>query len=70
MAERRPKSGVRSMDFDSMEIMNRGAWPSYTQVRRDWFTLLTWEHRITGVGNSDSHAMTTEWVGFPTNIAN
>jgi len=70
MADRRPGSSVRSMDFDSMEIMNRGAWPSYTQVRRDWFALLDWGHWITGVGNSDSHALTTEWVGFPTNIAN
>jgi hypothetical protein len=24
---------------------------------------------MTGVGNSDSHAMTTEYVGLPTNVA-
>jgi hypothetical protein len=61
--------GTKSMDFDAMEIINRGAWPAYTQVRRDWFALLGWGRRITGVGNSDSHAMTTEWAGFPRNVA-
>jgi hypothetical protein len=61
--------GTRGIDFDAMEIINRGAWPAYTQVRRDWFTLLGWGIRLTGVGNSDSHAMTTEWAGFPRNVA-
>ena len=61
--------GARPMDFDALEIMNRSSWPGYTQVRRDWFGMLGWGRRITGVGNSDSHAMTTEYVGLPTNIA-
>jgi hypothetical protein len=61
--------GARAMDFDALEIMNRSSWPGYTQVRRDWFAMLGWGRRITGVGNSDSHAMTTEYVGLPTNVA-
>jgi hypothetical protein len=60
---------ARPMDFDALEIMNRSSWPGYTQVRRDWFGMLGWGRRITGVGNSDSHAMTTEYVGLPTNVA-
>ena len=60
---------ARPLDFDAVEIMNRSSWPGYTQVRRDWFGMLGWGRRITGVGNSDSHAMTTEYVGLPTNVA-
>jgi hypothetical protein len=62
-------NGARPMDYDAMEIINRSSWPGYTQVRRDWFAMLGWGRRITGVGNSDSHAMTTEYVGLPTNVA-
>jgi hypothetical protein len=61
--------GARPMDFDALEIINRSSWPGYTQVRQDWFAMLGWGRRITGVGNSDSHAMTTEYVGLPTNVA-
>jgi hypothetical protein len=61
--------GLRAMDFDALEIMNRGSWELYSQVRGDWFTFLGWGHRMTGVGNSDSHAITTEWAGYPTNVA-
>lgn len=61
--------GARPLDFDALEIINRSSWPGYTQVRRDWFAMLGWGRRITGVGNSDSHAMTTEYVGMPTNVA-
>jgi hypothetical protein len=60
---------ARPMDFDALEIINRSSWPGYTQVRQDWFAMLGWGRRITGVGNSDSHAMTTEYVGLPTNVA-
>jgi hypothetical protein len=61
--------GTEGMDFDALEIMNRGSWPLYAAVRQDWFTLLGWGRRITGAGNSDSHAMTTEWAGYPRNVA-
>ncbi len=61
--------GMTGMDFDALEIMNRGSWPLYTWVRQDWFTLLGWGRRITGTGNSDSHALTTEWAGYPRNVA-
>jgi hypothetical protein len=61
--------GLRAIDFDALEIMNRGSWELYNQVRGDWFTFLGWGHRMTGVGNSDSHALTTEWAGYPTNLA-
>jgi hypothetical protein len=63
------EGGLRAMDFDALEIMNRGSWELYSQVRGDWFTFLGWGHRMTGVGNSDSHALTTEWAGYPTNVA-
>jgi hypothetical protein len=63
------KDGVTTaFDYDALEIMNRGSWDAYNQVRTDWLGLLSWGRRITGTGNSDSHAMAIEQAGFPTNM--
>ena len=63
------KDGVATaFDYDALEIMNRGSWEAYNQVRLDWLGLLSWGRRITGTGNSDSHAMAVEQAGFPTNM--
>lgn len=65
------KDGVTTaFDYDALEIMNRGSWDAYKQVRLDWLGLLSWGRRITGTGNSDSHAMAIEQAGFPTNMVN
>jgi hypothetical protein len=63
------KDGVTTaFDYDALEIMNRGSWEAYNQVRLDWLGLLSWGRHITGTGNSDSHAMAIEQAGFPTNM--
>ena len=55
------KDGVTTaFDYDALEIMNRGSWEAYNQVRLDWLGLMSWGRRITGTGNSDSHAMAIE----------
>lgn len=60
--------GVAAVDFDAMEVLNRFSWRSYKLVRRDWFGLLRAGRRVTGTGNSDSHALAVELVGLPVNL--
>jgi len=59
-----PGTPILSFGFNAMEILNGGskdqiffdpANPNTTGSLRDWFTLLNLGHRVTGVGNSDSH---------------
>jgi hypothetical protein len=57
-----------AFDYDALEIMNRGSWDAYNAVRLDWYGLLSWGRRITGTGNSDSHALAIEYAGFPMNL--
>ncbi|MCB9766367.1 MAG: PHP domain-containing protein [Alphaproteobacteria bacterium] len=64
----RDKDGSFTLDFDAMEIINRFSWPLYKQVRQDWFALLNHGLPVTGTGNSDTHALETEVLGFPVNL--
>jgi hypothetical protein len=68
MGELSQDGTTTAFDYDALEIMNRGSWEAYNQVRLDWLGLLSWGRRITGTGNSDSHAMAIEQAGFPTNM--
>ena len=50
--------------FDAVELINSGALRSdLMQVYRDWFALLNYGYRITGVGASDSHDVSRFIVG-------
>ncbi len=50
--------------FDAVELVNSGALRSdYLEVYRDWFALLNYGYRITGVGSSDSHDVNRYTVG-------
>lgn len=50
--------------FDAVEIVNSGALRSdLMQVYRDWFGLLNYGYRITGVAGSDSHDVSRYIVG-------
>lgn len=51
-----------SLDFDAMEVANRGA-PDY----RDWFAFLDRGLVRVGTGNSDSHLAIDDIVGYPRN---
>ena len=68
MGEVSKDGATTAFDYDALEIMNRGSWEAYNKVRLDWLGLLSWGRRITGTGNSDSHAMAVEQAGFPTNL--
>ena len=52
----------------ALEVVNRFAWSRYREVRADWFTLLSAGRRIAGTGNSDSHGLALEQIGFPVNL--
>jgi hypothetical protein len=50
--------------FDAMELLNSSAQQSdYMLVYRDWFALLNYGYRVTGVGSSDSHDVSRYIVG-------
>ena len=50
--------------FDAMEVLNSSAQQSdYMLVFRDWFALLNYGYRITGVGSSDGHDVSRYIVG-------
>ena len=50
------------------KLSNRFSWELYKTVRQDWFALLNQGHHITGTGNSDSHSLEVEQIGFPANF--
>ena len=70
-----------SVDFDSVEIFNENAgWGYYDAdntdqpvgsshhwVLQDWHNLLNHGARITAVGNSDSHTVSSNLAGWPRN---
>ncbi|MDP6978383.1 MAG: CehA/McbA family metallohydrolase [Myxococcota bacterium] len=61
-----PRSGLRDIDFDAIEVLN-GKWMEpYRLVFTDWLALLDQGYRPTGMANSDSHRL--GWVvGVPRN---
>jgi hypothetical protein len=57
-----------SFDFDTLEVVNGfelGDAPAIEKNIADWFALLNIGYRYTAVGNSDSHSLVHQWVGFP-----
>src|SRR5690606_6462216 len=62
-----PAPGV-SFDFDTIEVVNGFELNDEPVMERnlaDWFALLNLGYRYTAVGNSDSHSLVHQWVGFP-----
>jgi len=57
-----------SFDFDTLELMNgielAGQNPPDANLD-EWFELLNHGKRYTGVGNSDSHKLIGQYVGYP-----
>ncbi|MFT5584170.1 MAG: hypothetical protein ACI9VR_001755 [Cognaticolwellia sp.] len=54
--------------LDAMEILNRFSWELYRSVRLDWFALWDAGFTVTGTGNSDTHSLEQELIGFPVNL--
>ncbi len=53
------------VDFDSMEVFNER--DLFCEVFRDWTSLLTRGQRVAGVGNSDTHGLSSA-AGYPRNF--
>ncbi len=68
MAERVPRTGTTPLDVDAIEVSNRMGLAKYREVRADWFALLDQGVVRTATGNSDSHALAVELVGWPCNL--
>ncbi|RMH44373.1 MAG: hypothetical protein D6689_02455 [Deltaproteobacteria bacterium] len=60
----RPPAGFR-LDFDAIEVLNGKRFDETPDVLRDWFWLLRHGHRVTAMGNSDSHYVVGQEVGYP-----
>ncbi len=63
-----------SWNFDAIEVLNENyqlGWiaapNNKSSVKRDWFNFLNQNRRICGVGNSDSHTVTSSIAGVPRN---
>jgi hypothetical protein len=61
-------------DFDAIEVLNENyqlgwieASDNKYSVKRDWFNMLNQNKRICGVGNSDSHTVTSSIAAVPRN---
>ncbi|MCA9596996.1 MAG: CehA/McbA family metallohydrolase [Myxococcales bacterium] len=57
-----------SFDFDTVEVYNGFELPNPAEVEKnlsDWFALLEANKRVVAVGNSDSHQLSAQWVGYP-----
>jgi hypothetical protein len=62
------KNAAYSADFDVIEVVNGfdlGQSALLDQNLKEWFALLSQGRRYTAVGNSDSHRLSREWVGYP-----
>ena len=61
-----------SFQFDAVEVMNgakHGSVEAVDLVMEDWFGLLRSGRRVTAVGNSDTHELSTSYAGYPRNYA-
>jgi hypothetical protein len=57
-----------SFDFNAIEVVNGFELGDTGALERNlsrWFALLNLGRRYTAVGNSDSHRVSREWVGYP-----
>lgn len=52
-----PASGLRDIDFDVIEVLNGAEVDAYSQLRKDWFSLLNQGAVRTATGNSDAHGL-------------
>jgi hypothetical protein len=67
LVEPDPKTGLRDIDFDAMELLNGKRMDAYPALREDWFSLLRQGIVLTGTANSDSHTHAS-FVAAPRNF--
>lgn len=66
LTERDPKTQLRDLDFDVIELMNGPEMGRYYATRADWFSLLLQGEYRPGTANSDSHDL-QHLVALPRN---
>jgi hypothetical protein len=64
LIERSSTHGLRDLDFDGLELLNRPSLSRYRRVRADWLSLLLQGERRIATASSDSHRQ-GEIVGLP-----
>lgn len=57
-----------SWDFDAVEVLNGGGYSEMETILIDWYSFLNRGHKVTGVGNSDSHGSYSLQIGYPRNF--
>ncbi|HEY5950321.1 MAG TPA: CehA/McbA family metallohydrolase [Kofleriaceae bacterium] len=64
---KRPDGQHRNMDWSIIEIINGGDMSELMQARTLWHSLLAQGYLAPGAGNSDSHGMTDDQLGWARN---
>ncbi|MBA3395731.1 MAG: PHP domain-containing protein [Deltaproteobacteria bacterium] len=64
---RRPAGGHRNLDWNLIEIINGADASEIQKARGSWFALLAQGHVVAGAGNSDSHGLTDQQLGWARN---
>ncbi len=68
MTQVQPVTGTTPLDIHAFELMNRFSYDVWLRVRGDWFALMNHGYFPVATGNSDSHSLAVEAVGFPVNL--
>jgi len=64
LLEKDPETGLRDLDFDTIELLNGASMRQYRATRSDWYSLLLQGEFRPAVANSDSH-VAGELVAYP-----
>ncbi|HEY5924422.1 MAG TPA: hypothetical protein VIV11_22245, partial [Kofleriaceae bacterium] len=67
MLTRKPSGAHSNMDWTAIEIINGADMSEMMQARTLWHSLLAQGFLVTGLGNSDSHGMTDDHLGWARN---
>lgn len=57
-----------SSDFDALEVFNGKRLAQVATSRNDWYRLLNRGQRVNGVGNTDTHQIFSQEIGYPRNF--
>ncbi|MBY0275122.1 CehA/McbA family metallohydrolase [Candidatus Binatia bacterium] len=57
-----------SLAFDAIEVFNGKRLSQLPTVLNDWYRLLNRAKRVTGVGNTDTHIVFSQELGYPRNF--
>lgn len=64
---RAPAGGHRNLDWNAFEVQNGAGADEYLKARGLWFALLSQGYVVAGTGNSDSHGLRDNQLGWARN---